>query len=208
MPIVIGLGYQKRSGKDTCAQMILELAKQAGIPASRRALADALKEECAAYLSPIMGIPYEEILRQMHGTTEEKARWRLILQWWGTEFRREQDPDYWIKLLRNWIETNCKDLNHIVVIPDVRFINEVDMCKSYPVGFAINVIRPGLESSDTHKSETELADYQGWSGIIVNDGDLTDLEAKVKEAFIYMMTFSMTHEECNTTSHSRCAVPQ
>ncbi len=197
MPLVIGLGYEMRSGKDTVAQMMLELAAQCNMPATRRALADALKEECASYLAPIMGIPYEEILRQMHGETEEKARWRRILQWWGTEFRREEDPTYWIKKLQDWIAENCLEDNHIVLVPDVRFINEVDMCLSYPKGFAINVLRPGLVSSDDHKSENELANYTGWSGIIVNDSSLTDLRAKVKEVFIYLTTWAMTDEKCD-----------
>jgi hypothetical protein len=144
MAIVIGLGYQARSGKDTVAQMILELAEQAGIPAVRRAFADVLKEECASFLSHVVGVSYKEILRQMHGTTEEKARWRRVIQWWGTEFRRHDDDNYWTNKLREWIDTHCTESCQIVVVPDVRFTNEAEMCKSYPNHFVILVERQGL----------------------------------------------------------------
>jgi hypothetical protein len=48
---------------------------------------------------------------------------RRLLQWWGTDFRRQQDPDYWV----NWgLGVAESTLSNIVFFTDTRFENEVD----------------------------------------------------------------------------------
>lgn len=46
---------------------------------------------------------------------------RVVLQWWGTEYRRAQDPDYWVKLATG----NNLDHRHKYAFTDVRFENEI-----------------------------------------------------------------------------------
>lgn len=48
---------------------------------------------------------------------------RRLLQWWGTDLRRAQDPDYWVK---KGIEAGYRHLAHgrIPMFTDVRFPNE------------------------------------------------------------------------------------
>lgn len=55
---------------------------------------------------------------------------RVLLQQWGTEFRRAQDPNYWVKLL----DSRMTHINAVTgvfhfVISDVRFINELEWVK-------------------------------------------------------------------------------
>jgi hypothetical protein len=62
---------------------------------------------------------------------EEKLAWvnlhkvelRPLLQWWGTEYRRSQDPDYWVRQLEAQAWESIADGN-VVVVDDCRFENE------------------------------------------------------------------------------------
>jgi hypothetical protein len=59
-----------------------------------------------------------------------KDRWRPLLQWWGTDFRREDDEDYWVGRLLERITrfeaVGDRGLARSVVIDDCRFPNEYD----------------------------------------------------------------------------------
>ena len=66
-----------------------------------------------------------------------------------------------------------------VVIDDVRFLNEVEMIRRLG-GRVIRIDRPG-PNENTHASENELNDFDGWDGVIVNDGTLEDLAERVRE---------------------------
>ena len=95
---------------------------------------------------------------------------RTLLQFWGAEYRRSQDPDYWVKQLANTIEL---EKPQIALISDLRFANEMAFVKEY--GETIRVDRAGLPPS-THASETALDDVspEDWSIILTNDGTLSE----------------------------------
>ena len=48
---------------------------------------------------------------------------RRLLQFWGTDFRRAEDPDYWVK---RGLEAADASYADFVVFSDTRFPNEVD----------------------------------------------------------------------------------
>jgi hypothetical protein len=98
--------------------------------------------------------------------------YRKLLQLWGTEYRRKQDPDYWVKRL----ESKLAGLEK-AVIDDVRFPNEVELIKRLG-GKVIRIDRPQLAES-SHESELILDDFDGWDDVIVNDGTLGELKEKV-----------------------------
>lgn len=85
-----------------------------------------------------------------------------LLQWWGTEYRRAQDPNYWVKKCMDSIPANLD----IAMITDVRFPNEADAVKQRG-GYNIQVQRLREDgrpffSSDRpvdHPSETALDGY-------------------------------------------------
>ena len=110
---------------------------------------------------------------------------RRILQWWGTEYRRNQDPDYWTKAWSRKVEQ--LDLARIhVLVDDVRFINELTAIKAHG-GLIIKIERPGFDGANNHTSETSLDDYTAWDGTIVNDGTLEEFKAKVGQLAVTLL---------------------
>jgi hypothetical protein len=85
-----------------------------------------------------------------------------LLQWWGTEYRRAQDPDYWVNKLFSSIP---KDLD-IALITDVRFPNEAGGIEERQ-GYLVNVQRLLVDGTQyfaddrpkDHPSETALDEY-------------------------------------------------
>ena len=66
---------------------------------------------------------------------------RQIMQWWGTDYRRTQRPDYWTA--KTAAHINQLAVNRIVVT-DVRFSNEADVITRFG-GLIWRVTRPGCE---------------------------------------------------------------
>jgi hypothetical protein len=104
---------------------------------------------------------------------------RRILQWWGTEYRRAEDADYWTKAWGRKVKQF--DLEHMyVLVDDVRFINELNVIKEYG-GLIVKIERPGFDGANNHASETSLDDYDAWDGKILNDGTLEEFKVKVEK---------------------------
>lgn len=102
---------------------------------------------------------------------------RRILQWWGTEYRRAQDPDYWTKAWGRKIEQ--LDLSRVhVLVDDVRFMNELEVIRAHG-GRIVKIERPGFLGANSHSSETSLDDFTEWDAVVINDGKLEELREKV-----------------------------
>ncbi len=86
-----------------------------------------------------------------------------LLQWWGTEYRRTQDPAYWVKQWKASINPQA----NIVLVTDMRFLNEAAAVKEQPDGYTVNLVRlnqsgtPYVDPSrpSNHPSEIELDGY-------------------------------------------------
>lgn len=94
---------------------------------------------------------------------------RDILQLWGTEYRRTQDPDYWVKRAKEWASQPFYDSCAGLVNTSVRFENEAAWIASE--GEVWCVRRPGHGAINGHISEKE----QPHSRIIRNRGGIEDL---------------------------------
>ncbi|HEX9777455.1 MAG TPA: hypothetical protein VGA63_04850 [Geopsychrobacteraceae bacterium] len=103
---------------------------------------------------------------------------RRILQWWGTEYRRAQDPDYWTKAWARKISQYDPNTTHIL-IDDVRFINELNSIKEQG-GLIVKIERPGFNGANNHASETALDDYRDWDAVLRNDGSLHQFYGKLE----------------------------
>ncbi len=114
----IGLCGYMRSGKDTIADYLIEKYGY-----KRLGFAQALKEEVARGVGCTPAELNEEPLR---------SQVRPVLQIWGTEFRRAQDPGYWTKQAALKIERLAPAP---MVFNDVRFHNEIALLRS--CGFLI-----------------------------------------------------------------------
>jgi len=103
---------------------------------------------------------------------------RRILQWWGTEYRRAQDPDYWTKAWERKVRHFDLRQTHILV-DDVRFMNELVTLKGLG-GLIVKIERPGFAAAGNHASETSLDDFSDWDRVIVNDGSLEEFLVKAE----------------------------
>lgn len=163
---LIGLSGRKRSGKDTVYAIIQEEAER--LRPARVAFADALKEEVSALLN----VPIAEL-------EADKARFRGILQWWGTEWRRAQNPNYWIDQTRKKILA-LKGISGLIVATDVRFPNEAELIENMG-GVVVRISRPEANNvTDPHPSEVVMDSYP-FKHVIHNTGTIDDLRREVRK---------------------------
>lgn len=197
--IVIGLGYKARSGKDEAAKAIAE-ERGGQYEVRRYGFSDALKREVNAAAEAAGGM--EQLITQLrevgvelpNGAFLKAPDWlvydpnadttdplsplgkqRKLLQWWGTEYRREQDPFYWISRLQETIE---QDKPTVALIADMRFPNEVAWVNSSK-GYVVRVDRVGYQYPKSSHTSEELLDWMGEEDfhyiLQVEDGDLEEL---------------------------------
>ena len=112
-----------------------------------------------------------------------------ILQIWGTDIRRNYfDPDYWVNRLEKKLHAiSSLPGNHLVLIPDTRFLNEVGLIKYYK-GYYIEIIRLNADGTQylasdrdpQHRSETELDGLSPDWIIECESGDLENLSLAAK----------------------------
>lgn len=88
---------------------------------------------------------------------------RELLQWWGTDYRRAQNPDYWLWEMSHALDDAREAGAEHVIIDDVRFPNEAAMIQQHKRGLLVRLDPyPGWEPGPYagHVSETSLDDYQ------------------------------------------------
>lgn len=180
-PLLIGLTGHANAGKDTVAQL---LSIHTG--AARFAFADGVYQEVARAFdvssTAVLGlratkeIPIDclALYRCMdrgfvdalpaHIRSEPyKARSpRNILQWWGTEYRRAQNPGHWVAaaqqtILGLWAQPMPPSS---IVVTDVRFPNEAELIRNLG-GFIWKIERPGAAPAPTgHISEVQGDEFR------------------------------------------------
>lgn len=103
---------------------------------------------------------------------------RQILQWWGTEFRRAGDPDYWTHALASRIGVRRGNGEQRMVITDCRFANELRFVQQMG-GRLWRLDRPGLVPVEgSHASAIGLP-LDAANATVQNDGDLDALRVDV-----------------------------
>ena len=158
-PLLIAVGGKLGCGKSTVAKYLKSEYNAAICP-----FAFGVKTEVYAFLltvnatDPFFDYLTKEQLSIVHDcevvhlsaparpvlpTDEEKVKWidarkdilRPILQLWGTEYRRKQDPGYWIKKNVERIERLRSNGCVAIVVDDMRFHNEAQALSE--IGFTI-----------------------------------------------------------------------
>ena len=203
--LIIGIGHKARHGKDSFARAVQDyygalsttIIKHKVVQVT--AFANALREEVNRFLTS----PYGKVWVNA-GMTSAKGLaidsnvvlpdWVIpdpnpeiseatplgkhpkLLQWWGTEYRRKQDNQYWVKRWRASINPQAD----IVITTDMRFRNEAAAVKEAD-GFTVNVVRlnqdgtPYVDPSRpaTHPSEIDMDGYNYDAYIMTKDAALT-----------------------------------
>lgn len=191
--IIIGLGYKKCSGKDTCANLIKEyIENNTSFKVKKYSFADILKHSIAVkFALPELALLddqdfkikqclnfckvnnkiYSKSPENVSKELVEPITWRNILQLEGEYARNLYGEDFWINRLQDTIANSDSD---IILITDVRYRNEAEWIKKNK-GFLLKVYRD-IIYNDSHVSETELDNYNDWDYIIMNTSDLEHLK--------------------------------
>lgn len=167
--IVIGLGHVAQTGKDMVAE---DLVENGGFV--RLSTADIIRELCME-IDPVV-----DIFHPIRGETDwayysnvvavmgaEQAKLsnpevRRMQQRVGVGCRNVFGQDFWVRQMRERILQHER-----VVIPDVRFENEIGLVKGFG-GRVFRIDRPGKEPLD-HITDQALVDFDRWDGSILND---------------------------------------
>lgn len=163
---VIGIYGKARSGKTT-ARKYLERYR-----CSVMSFADPLKNA----IREIFGIPLNELY-----TDHKTDRTRWILQFFGTDCCREIEPDIWVRKTNEKIQELQDNGETLVVIDDVRFINEANMLLNNWNATLVKLVGPEdtetLEAHKQHISETQMDSLPDsfYSAVYRNTGTLEEL---------------------------------
>ena len=180
--MLIGLMGPQGSGKDTVADYLLSQNPNL----VKRSMAEPLKKACKELFL------FNDT--QLYGTQAQKnepdPKWfgcspRTCLQYVGTDLLRDQlekimpgiDQDIFIHHFKLWYTSHSQGY---VVVPDIRFQNEVDMIHQLG-GYVIKLTRPrdsDLEKIDKHASEVALESITNHDWQIINNGTLEELYRK------------------------------
>jgi hypothetical protein len=172
---IIGLGHYSRVGKDSFANYLVQFGYDFGFKIAKKSFASKLKaiahdlygwaglQNEAYYNDPTHEHERDVVLPAL-GMTPVDIWVKL-----GTPAIREQVYD------RTWIDYLLKT-DHgldILVIPDVRFPNEVEAIREQN-GLLIKVVRDGYGPRNT-VADLALNDYTGW-GATIGRGGLPELK--------------------------------
>ena len=123
--MIIGISGKMGCGKSTFAKHLKDIL---GEDWKIMSFATLLKEECSQRFSFPLDWCFSEEGKQrivevdggFYGKSGDMTV-RQILQWWGTDVRRAEDPGYWVRAMQSRIKGN-------VIIDDVRFPDELPIC--------------------------------------------------------------------------------
>lgn len=182
--LIIGVSGAIGVGKNTFCE---EFAKLSKLPVQQHAFADKLKETVQLITGYKMKKTHESgkpFYNSIYNYTQEDKNVYIdtwgktigeILQIFGTEaLRNNFDTDVWVKAL---FESSAKDAfehGHILIISDVRFVNEADYIVNNG-GILIKLegdpmkIRLNSTRDVNHSSETALNNYTKFNEHILND---------------------------------------
>lgn len=150
----LAFGCEARVGKDTACDYL-----------ERQLKGDCIRLSFAKALYDILFFA-----QRTCGFPEKKDR--IFLQWVGTEWARNQNPNVWIDIVKNKI--NSTPSSTPIIVTDVRFPNEAAALKE--LGFTMVRIKRDMmyrEEITQHSSETALSGYH-WDFVIENNGTLDE----------------------------------
>ena len=177
-PIFIGLGHYSNVGKDSYANFLVEALEQYKVSALKISFAYKLKAICHDLYAwaGLQDAEYYEVHRDQRDVVLPELGKTPIEIWvdFGTKAVRKKVYDYtWINyVLRRTYH------HHVVIIPDVRFENEIDAIRDKD-GVVFKIERPGVKPRDT-EADMALVNYDKWDMVIVGRA-LDDLQCDAEK---------------------------
>lgn len=188
--MIIGITAEKETGKTTSVEYMKQILTAYSKPFVQINFKDALVEELIRYLpdhllqickdldsSPATydGNPWtiERLFK------EKPPQIRKLMQNWGTDFRRKENPLYWV---HQWYrKVAIIEAGIVVFVDDVRFLNEAEAVKSFDSHILLRLEGIGFKHTglDTHSSETEMQQIVPDLTIQSTYGDLPGLHLQL-----------------------------
>lgn len=163
---VILISGKAEAGKTTTANIIKTFLEERG-----------KKVACMSYGQYVKDTA--KLIWNWDGKKDKKGR--ELLQWWGTDVVRVQDPNFWVDSVIRLAKVIDKHVDYLI-INDCRFLNEIETWRTvkyvaldeatdalasrqrFSDIITIRVERPGHENALTpeqrrHPSETQLDNY-------------------------------------------------
>lgn len=203
---IIGLIAEKRHGKDTTAEQLIasgtgwqrlsfadplyaEVAEAFGLEDESLLRDDATKDTPQDAMA-LMNCSDREFVRIAYGLIDitdmptettpipcVPLSPRQVLQWWGKEYRRAQDPLYWIKPILPLLVSGAK-----YITTDIRFDTEIELVEEHN-GVFVHVERPGrVTTKGTHESDTNIARFVALCShkVVNRENDLDGLRQQIE----------------------------
>ena len=167
---IIGITGFKHVGKSTAAKYL----ESKGFTRHnfKDAMVQEIKDNFPALLKALAihhNLTIDELFK------EKPPLMRTLMQNYGTDVRRKENPRYWAG---QWEQALCPELN--TVADDVRFLNEAEAVKREG-GIIIRLERDGVTTGGDHASETEQLQIVPDYTIKTKDGDIEDLHRQLDD---------------------------
>lgn len=166
---VILISAKAQHGKDTSALILKEIYEAKNKRVLITHYADLLKYICKTFFN-------------WNGEKDDYGR--TLLQQVGTNTVCAKQPDFWVDFIISILNL-FNDSWDVVIIPDCRFVNEIEKMRANFDTTLIRVIRPDFDNGlseiqKQHPSETALDNFD-FDHIIYNTGSLEDLKNKLSK---------------------------
>jgi hypothetical protein len=192
MNYIIGITGLKRSGKDTCANILMN-----EFNFQKYNLADPIRRACSDiflwdYPNLING-EFKETVDPEWGISPRQAMQNLGTEWGQYSLCKHYEEFFhvtgrllWVKRFCRWWKTSYDIHNFNVVIPDIRFFHEIEEIQNSIDGsiqkFFIRINRNLNQEKDLHESERHIVNLPvDWE--IDNNGTLKEFEENCFSTF-------------------------
>lgn len=206
--LIIGLGHYSRVGKDTFADAFVNYTKThyPRLKVVKRSLASVLKAVCYDMFS-WAGLKAEEYYNQpdneasRHLGLSELYDLTPVNIWCtvGAQIRDKIHKDVWINALFHRLISDNYD---IVIIPDVRYLNEVQAIRDHD-GLLIKIIRPGVKPLNT-EADQSLVHAKVWDFVFGATGRLENLVYSAENFAETQCRSRLRKKICRTKQGAQC----
>jgi hypothetical protein len=182
---VIVVSGKAQHGKDSTARIFKEIAEEDGKKVLITHYADYLKYICKEWFG-------------WDGKKDDKGR--TILQHVGTNLARTNHENVWVNVVIESLKAFGEEYDY-VLIPDCRYINEIEMMKDNFDTLSMRVERIGFESKLTHEQKNHISevalDNYNFDYMISVLGGVEYLETEVRMLYEAMRFADASRMEVN-----------